>query len=248
MHSSLVSVLLLLASGALAQDPRRAYSYYATISDPNAADGLEARENDVDEWFKASPVEWFSNSLGPIHASKAAWRKIDDDSTEIIFQYNGTVPSPILNISLAGGPLGGLYAEYDFVLSFSYPAAPTRRNIAAREFWDNATDYQPVLFNNTGRTISAQTDACTANVSVSVVDAAGTAANVTGANYAQYTVPTDAVFPLTVVLSADQGVGSTTAVLSDVLGITYAVGSNGPTLATSSGFRAVFCLSSGDRK
>ncbi|KAJ7047887.1 hypothetical protein C8F04DRAFT_25354 [Mycena alexandri] len=243
MHSPLVSVLVLfIASSALA-DPRRAYSYYATIADPNTATGLEGRVNEVNEWFKSSPEEWFSTELGPIHDNKAAWRQIGNDSTEILFEYNSTVPSPILNISLSGGS----YAEYDFVMSFSYPAAPARRNIAAREFWDNATDFQPVLFNNTARTITASTDACSANVSVSVVDAAGTTGNVTAANWVQYNVPTDAVFPLSVILSSS-GNGDATAVLSDILGITYTTGPNGPTLATTSDFRAVFCLSDRDRK
>ncbi|KAJ6452708.1 hypothetical protein DFH09DRAFT_1237930 [Mycena vulgaris] len=244
MHSRLVSALVLfVANRALAQDPRNAYSYYATVADPNKADGLEGRVNEVDKWFKSSPVEWFSTNLGPINDNKAGWRKIGDDSTEILFKYNSSVPSPILDVSLFNDG----YAEYDFTMQFSYPAGPARRNnIAAREFWDTATNYQPVLFNNTARTLTAVNEACTGNVSIAVVDAAGTAvASVNGVNWVQYTVPTDAVFPLRVTMSSP-GNGNATAVLSDVLGITYATGPNGPDLATTSDFRVVFCLSDGD--
>ncbi|KAF7362578.1 hypothetical protein MVEN_00606500 [Mycena venus] len=222
-----------------------AYSYYATVADPNKADGIEGRVNEVDRWFKSSPVEWFSTNLGPINDNKAGWRKIGDDSTEILFEYNNSVPSPILDVSLSNDLFG--YAQYDFTMQFSYPDAPARRNnIAAREFWDTATDYQPVLFNNTARTLTAETDACTGNVSVTVVDAAGVAVgSVSGVNWVQYTVPTDAVFPLRVTMSSP-GNGNATAELSDVLGITYATGPNGPDLATTSNFRVVFCLSEGD--
>ncbi|KAJ6600605.1 hypothetical protein DFH09DRAFT_1303050 [Mycena vulgaris] len=51
MHSRLVSALVLFVTNrALAQDPRNAYSYYATVADPNKADGLEGRVNEVDKW------------------------------------------------------------------------------------------------------------------------------------------------------------------------------------------------------
>ncbi|KAJ7188708.1 hypothetical protein C8R46DRAFT_1055553 [Mycena filopes] len=247
MHSRLIPALCLsAASWALAQNPSKAYSYYATVADPNNANGLQGRVNEVDKWFTSSPVEWFSTDLGPINDNKAGWRKTGDDSTAILFKYNSSVPSPILDLALSNDLSG--YADYRFTMGFTFPTTPARRNnhIAAREFWDTATDYQPVLFNNTARTVSGETDACGANVSIAVVDAAGAAVGcATGINSTQFTLPTNALFPLHVTISAS-GNGNATAVLSDVLGVSYATGPNGPTLATSSGFRVVFCLSEGD--
>ncbi|KAJ7157736.1 hypothetical protein C8R46DRAFT_1292572 [Mycena filopes] len=248
MHSPLIPALFLFAaSGALAQNPSNDYSYYATVADPNNANGLQGRVNEVDKWFTSSPVEWFSTDLGPINDNKAGWRKTGDDSTAILFKYNSSVPSPILDLAFSNDLFG--YADYQFTMKFAFPTTPARRDnhIAAREFWDTATDYQPVLFNNTARILSASTEACAANVSIAVVDAAGAAVgSATGINSTQYTLPTDALFPLHVTISASGGNGNATAVLSDVPGVSYATGPNGPTLATSSGFRMVFCLSDGE--
>ncbi|KAJ7157735.1 hypothetical protein C8R46DRAFT_412725 [Mycena filopes] len=250
MPSLLIPALFLFtASGALAQNPSNAYSYYATVADPNNANGLQGRVNEVDKWFKSSPVEWFSTELGPIHDNKAGWRKTGDDSTAILFKYNSSVPSPILDLAFSNDLSG--YADYQFTMGFTFPTTPARRDnynhIAAREFWDTATDYQPVLFNNTARTVRGDTDACEADVSIAVVDAAGAAVgSATGINSTEFALPTDALFPLRVTISASEGNGNATAVLSDVLGISYVAGPNGPTLATSSDFRVVFCLSEGD--
>ncbi|KAJ7903844.1 hypothetical protein B0H13DRAFT_2025549 [Mycena leptocephala] len=55
----------------------------------------------------------------------------------------------------------------------------------------------------------------------------------------------DAVFPLQVTMTTPNH-GNGTAVLSDVLGISYAVGPYGPSLWATSNFRMVFCVNEDD--
>jgi hypothetical protein len=95
-----------------------------------------------------------------------------------------------------------------------------------------------------------------------VVDANGNAGNATGFESASYTIPDDAVFPLQVTMTTPNH-GNGTAVLSDVLGISYAVGPYGaslnfgilmvlltayvgPSLWATSNFRMVFCVNEDD--
>ncbi|KAJ6515282.1 hypothetical protein C8R45DRAFT_204595 [Mycena sanguinolenta] len=247
MHSRLFSALVLIGCATYARASTNAFTFFASVADSNnQADGLEGRVNGVDKWFPASPVEWFSSMLGPIWQTKAGWEQIaGGDDTAIVFEYNTTAPSPILDVALT---TLGSFNEYDFFMTFSYLDAPAqrslpRRNVAKRDFWDDATNYVPVPF--TDRTIAGATDACTDTVTVVVVDANGHTETVTDLDTAIYTIPVDAAFPLQVTMTTLVN-GNATAVLSDAIPISFATGPDGPNLVTSSVFRVVFCLSEGD--
>jgi hypothetical protein len=67
-------------------------------------------------------------------------RKIDDDDTAIGFEYNISVPSPVLDMTLNDPDM---YGEYDFSLSFSYPDPTISRRVrghtvAKRDFYVRA--------------------------------------------------------------------------------------------------------------
>ncbi|KAJ7934336.1 hypothetical protein B0H13DRAFT_2305756 [Mycena leptocephala] len=219
-HSRLVTALVLIGFANTALADNRFYSYYCTISTIQPEKGLEARVNTVSQWFKSTSSSWFSTTLGPINDKKVVWRKIDDDDTAIGFRYNKSVPSPVLDMTLNAPDMHG---EHDF----SVPEPVSRRvrghTVAKRDFYRNDTNYNSVPWNR--RTISGSTDissSCTDNVIVSVVDANGNVGNATGSVSVSYTIPEDAVFPLQVTMTTLNH-GNATAVLSDVLGISYAV-------------------------
>ncbi|KAJ7894023.1 hypothetical protein B0H13DRAFT_2037086, partial [Mycena leptocephala] len=158
MHSRLVAALVLIGF----------YSYYVGIGDPDKA---VPRVNEVDAWFKSEPFEWFSTTL-------AVWRcKNRRRCTVIGFEYNISVPSPVLDMTLNDPDM---YGEYDFSLSFS----------------TTATNYNPAPWNRRPISGSTDTSSCSDNVTVSVVDANSNAGNATGFESASYTIPDDAVFPL----------------------------------------------------
>ncbi|KAJ6555347.1 hypothetical protein DFH09DRAFT_1084905 [Mycena vulgaris] len=109
---------------------------------------------------------------------------------------------------------------------------------------EDVTNYVPAPFP--ARTIAASTDACTDNISLTAVYANGNAANVVGVDNAFYAIPVDALSPLQVTIITGSA-GSATAVLSDVLPISFATGTDGSSLGTSSDFGVIFCLGEDDQ-
>ncbi|KAJ6528821.1 hypothetical protein B0H19DRAFT_1274453 [Mycena capillaripes] len=232
MHFTFALIMIGFVTRVLAQTNR--FTFFTGVVDPDTqALGLQARVNGVDQyqWFASNEAEWFAIEVGPFFQSKAGQIAGGDD-TAIIFEYNQTAPSPILEAEFTNL---GIFNEYNLDMSFSYTPLP---DAAFRDTtWSSLTFGFVLELKLRIKIITAQQDDATNYVpSHSPTEPSSPEPLPVLTSSPSRSIPVDALFPLQFTIT------TVTYVLSDALGITFAAGPNGPPLFTSSTFNVFFCF------